>query len=222
MKYGIKLIRLFSLPALCLLIFSAAKSQEMITPLKQNLKIIVTPTGDASFSVTMTLNASQWDNFKKFVGGNPDILKRSMERSMPGYFLQNFNYKEDVMNRGYTLSFDALGIAKINAKGLWQIDLDMKNPDITKLSDRNYVMTANMSMDGALVQQISNVTFPSDASDIKQSKDAFEKANFTYKLDPGGMGGGIGWWVAIVVLLALGGFLLVRGGGGAAKPAMAR
>jgi hypothetical protein len=191
-------------------------AQELIKPAKLNVKWELNPLGDAHIEASSTLDASGWDNYKKMLGNNPDILKRQMERAFPGYFLQNFNYKEDVMNRGWSLSFDALGLSRINSKGLWQVDLNSKNPDITKLSDYNYVLTSNYATQSAVFQEIDNISFPQSASDIKQDKDAFGKAMFIYAASPGG---GFGGWLTLglgILLSVIGLVMLLR-----SKPATA-
>lgn len=177
------------------ILFNSVRAQELIKPQKLNVKYDVSGLGDAHIEASMTLDASQWDNYKRLIGNNPDILKRQMERTFPGYFLQNFNYKEDVMNRGWTLSFDALGLGKVNSRGQWQVDLNSKNPDITKISDRNYVLTSNYSNGGTLMQEIDNINFPDVTSDIKQDKDALGKAIFTYSSSAGG---GYGGWLSLI------------------------
>ncbi|HVM90059.1 MAG TPA: hypothetical protein VMT76_17865 [Puia sp.] len=192
-------------------------SQELIKPAKLNVKWTLSPLGDAHVETNMTMDAAQWDNYKKMVGNNADILKRQMERAFPGYFLQNFNYKEDVMNRGWTLSFDALGLSRINSKGLWQIDLNSKNPDVTKLSDKNYVLTSNYATGNSLMQEIDNISFPDGASDVKQDKDAFGKALFIYASSPGG---GYGGWITLIfgiVLLLVGALLFFRSNSGTVR-----
>ncbi|HLK27466.1 MAG TPA: hypothetical protein VKT28_02710 [Puia sp.] len=196
--------------------FLKTYSQDLIKPAKLNVKWGLNTLGDAHIETSMSMDAAQWDNYKKTIGSNPDILKRQMERTFPGYFLQNFNYKEDVMNRGWTLSFDALGLSRINSKGLWQVDLNSKNPDVTKLSDKNYVLTSNYATGGSLMQEIDNITFPDGASDVKQDKDAFGKAMFIYSSSPGGGSGG---WLTLglgALLLIIGAIMFVR-----VKPAMA-
>ena len=203
-----------------LVIFLQARAQELVKPLKLNVKYELNPLGDAHIEAGTTMDAAQWDNYKKMLGNNPDILKRQMERAFPGYFLQNFNYKEEVMNRSYILSFDALGLSKTNTKGLWQVDLNSKNPDITKLSDHNYVLTSNYASQNSLIQEIDNISFPAGAADIKQDKDAFGKAMFLYSFSPGGSASG---WLVLalgIILMAVGAFLFVSSGSN--KPGLAK
>jgi hypothetical protein len=193
-----------SLIIILLIAFYANVKAQQIDPLKQNLIFNIDNLGDGHLEMSYKFTASQWDNFKKIMGSNEDMLKRQMERALPGYYLQNFIYKEDAMNRTYTLSFDALGLARINDNGQWQIDMDIKNPDITKISDRNYALTATYNSQGTLIQQMAKLNIPESASDIKQGKDAFGKAIFTYTLTPGHKGFSLLFLIAGILLIAAG------------------
>ena len=193
-----------SLIIILLITFYSNVKAQQIDPLKQNLIFNIDNLGDGHLEMSYKFTASQWDNFKKIMGANEDMLKRQMERALPAYYLQNFVYKEDAMNRTYTLSFDALGLARINDNGQWQIDMDIKNPDITKISDRNYALTATYNSQGTLIQQMAKLNIPENASDIKQEKDAFGKAIFTYTLTPGHKGFSLLFLVAGILLIAAG------------------
>jgi hypothetical protein len=193
-----------------LIVFSQLSAQEIIKPGKLNVKWDLDPLGNAHIEASSSLDAMGWDNYKRTFGSNPDILKRQMERAFPGFFLQNFSYKEDVMNRGWALSFDALGMSKINSKGLWEIDLNSKNPDVTKISDHNYVLTSNYNSQGSLMQEIDKINFPAAAADIKQDKDAFGKAIFIYTSSTSG---GTGNWLILglgIILALVGLSMLMR------------
>jgi hypothetical protein len=199
-KIGILLyIVLFSLTS-----FSQISAEEMIKPKKLMVKWELNALGDARVEASSVLDAAGWDYYKKTIGNNPDVLKRMMERTFPGQYLQNFNYKDDAMNRSWTLSFDVLGLSKINSKGLWMVDLNSKDPDVTRLTDHNYVVTSNFAGQGSLFQEIDYINFPVAASNIKQEKNTFGKAIFTYSLTPGG---GFGQWL----VLALGALLMIAG-----------
>lgn len=199
---------------LCLALFSfgflsQVSAEEMIKPKKLNVKWELTALGDARVEASRVLDAAGWDFYKNTIGNNPDVLKRQMERTFPGYYLQNFNYKDDAMRRSWTLSFDVLGLSKINSKGLWTVDLNSKDPDVTKLNDHNFVVTSNFAGQGYLSQEVDYVNFPADASDIKQEKNTFGKAIFTYSLNPGG---DLSQWLVLalgVIFIIVGILLLV-------------
>ncbi len=157
-------------------------AQEIIKPLKVNIEFLVDKYGNAKTTYSMKMTASQWDNFKRGMGNNQSLLKRTMERAMPAYFLSDFEYKEDAMDRSYQLSFNAYGVCKPGADGRWHAELGEKNPDITKLSDNSYMIISEMSSGGGLIQANQKVIFPDEASDIKMDKDAFGKALFSFKM----------------------------------------
>jgi hypothetical protein len=178
-------------------------AQQQLDPLKENVTYTFNKLGDAHVEVSRTYNASQWDNYKNIVGANaPDLLKRVEERSFPSSYLDNFKYTEE--GRTFTLSFDALGLARINDNGQWQIDITLKNPDITKISDKNYAMTASYNSGGSLLQDLIKVNLPDGVANVSQDKDAFGKPIFTYDLTPGGTG--------FRIIFLIGGILLIAAG----------
>lgn len=188
---------------LTVIVYTSAVAQEQLDPLKQNITYTINKLGDAHVDVSRTFNASQWDNYKKIYGANAaDLLKREMERTLPAAYLQNFNYKEDEMNRTFTLSFDALGFAKVNDNGDWQIDVGIKNPDITKVSDNNYVMTVSYNTQGALLQDVIKLNLPDGSSNVAQQNNAFGKPIFTYDATPARKGFGMIFLILGVVMIA--------------------
>jgi hypothetical protein len=136
--------------------------------------------GNADMDVSMVLNAAQWDNYKKNIGNNVSLLKRSMERELPKYYLSDFSYTEQPMDRSYHMKFKALGICSMNNSGVWEAKLETKKPDITKLSDNAFLMTEDIMTNGVLVQQTIKVILPSVARGSKVEKDSFGNAEITY------------------------------------------
>jgi hypothetical protein len=153
-----------------------------IKPLKVNLEFTLDEFGNGKVLFSQKMNASQWDNFKRVMGSNQSLLKRELERALPGYFLSGFEYKEDAMERSYSLSFNAYGLSTVNSAGKWVIDLDAKNPDVTKISDNSFMMISESSNGGQLVQTTQKLIFPESASNIKQEKNSFGKAIFTFDM----------------------------------------
>jgi hypothetical protein len=185
----------------CLLLVVAA--QEEVKGLKQVFDITVDELGNATVEVSMKLNASQWDMFKRNVGNNSSVLKREIEKSLPKYFLSDFNYSEDAMDRSYKLKFKALGLASINSNGKWESKLETKDPDITKLSDRDFVMNMDYATNGMLIQQTQKIHLPPSAQDAKIEKDSFGKAIMTYSTGAG-MASRASLFVGIGLILAAG------------------
>lgn len=183
-------------------LFLTSQSQEVLHGVKQIFDITMDDIGNATVEVSMTLNAAQWDGYKRNVGNNTSILKREMEKALPKYYLSDFNYTEDQMERSYKMKFKVLGLSVLNSNGNWVSDLESKNPDVTKLSDREFVMTQDINNNGMLIQQTQKLHLPSNASGAKIEKDSFGKAVMTYST-------GSGWMPRIItyggILLALAG-----------------
>ena len=178
-----------------------AQSQEVIKGLKQVFDLTLDDLGNADVNVTMKLNASQWDNFKKSVGNNTSIIKREMEKGLPKHHLKDFTYSEDQMERTYSMKFKALGISSINKSGKWEAKLDAKNPDITKLSEKEFVMTTNMLVNGGLVEQTQKIHLPANSSNAKIEKDSFGNAMLTFETSNTG-GSKLTMYAGIALVLA--------------------
>src|SRR5579872_892220 len=104
-----------------IIVSSGAANAQQLDPLKENDNYTFDNLGNAHIEFSRTYSASQWDNYKKIVGNNAEGLwKRAETRNFPKAYLDNFNYKEE--DQTFTCSFDALGDAKINDNGQWQID----------------------------------------------------------------------------------------------------
>lgn len=162
-----------------------ALGQEQIKGTKQKMEIKLDELGNASVSVTMKLNASQWDMFKRSLGNNTSNLKRQVEKSMPKFFLTDFKYNEDQMERTYTLDMKALAVASVDKNGKWKAELDSKDPDIMKINEHQYKLDANYAMNGGLIEQTQQIYLPGNAKNGKIEKDSFGKAVLTYQTGAG-------------------------------------
>ncbi len=193
-------------------------AQEVVQGLKQVIDVTADDLGNTQYEVTMKLNASQWDMLKKNLGNNTSIFKREMEKALPRYILSDFNYSEDQMERTYKLKFKVLGVISINKDGIWEAKLDTKNPDITKLSEREYVLTQDLNSNGTLIQQTQKLHLPASAKNVQLTKDSFGKAVLKYST-----GGSMMSMILMIIgglLIAAGAFLFVRSGN--VKPVAAR
>lgn len=187
-----------------LFLFTFSSHAQQGEVMKQNMNFIIDDNGNSLIEINMKLNAAMWDNFKRSLGTNVSILKREMERALPGYFLQDFDYKEQEMERSYTLSMKALGVCEVDKKGKWAIEIGEKNPDVNKVSDNVFMLTNTLNENGTVLQQNIKVTFPESASNVEISKDSFGKAKFTFEMPSGRVGG--------IPVYLVGGFTLIAGG----------
>lgn len=200
--YIFRLCLLFGM--LSLLNFSSF-GQDQIKGTKQRLDITLDDFGNAHIAVTMKLNASQWDMFKKTLGNNTSNLKREMIKGMPKFYLTDFKYNEDQMERTYTLEMRALAVASVDKNGKWKAALDAKDPDIMKVNENQFKLDANYVSGGGLIEQTQQIYLPGNAKNAKVEKDSFGKAVLTYQTGSGLMnilitGAGILFIIAGAVL----------------------
>ena len=176
-------------------------------PLKQKIDMRIDSIGDAMLKVSMTMNANQWQMWVQSVGNNPALLKRSMERELPGYFLDDFNLEKNDMERSFEFSFKAYGVCQVDKKGRWIVTTDQKNPDITELTDHKYMMVYTDAVNN--LQQTQIIEFPSEATDISVEEDAFGKTQFEFDMDA--TKGGVNYlFLGGIVLCVIGGGWMVK------------
>ncbi len=163
---------------------AARQQQQDPTGLNQEIDYHIDKLGDATLELRMKMNAMQWQSFKASpVATNPTIFKRDMERQMASYILEDLKTNLNENDRTSLTSLKAKGMAQYKGKGQWEVKLDMKNPNVTKVSDNCYLLTGNMVSGGTLIHQLQKLFLPEAASDIKQDTDTFGNAIITYKLD---------------------------------------
>jgi len=215
MKIAYKKLSGSILIILCLLVITSY-SYSQVTPedptsLVQEFTVNLDKLGNATMVLTQKMNASQWTTFKTSqVYTDPSIAKRDMERSMSTYVIDDFKRDMDEMNRQVTLTLKVISYAQYKGNGQWSLKIDSKNPQVTKLTDKAYMITGNAYMGNSLVQQIFKIYFPGGASDVTQTTDEFGKAIFTYNAG-GGLASYIKWnnIVGIILILAAA-FLFIK------------
>ena len=85
-------------------IINSVQAQEI---LKQKLEMKIDEVGNGDLKVSMSMNATQWQVWLQSLGNNPTLLKRSMERALPAYFLDNFKLEKNDMDRSCEFSLKA-------------------------------------------------------------------------------------------------------------------
>jgi hypothetical protein len=165
-------------------IAALAQQQQDPTGLNQELDFHIDKLGDANLELRMKMTAAQWQAFKASpVAKNPGIFKRDMERQMSSIILEDLKTELDEDTRTSTTKIKARGMAQYKGNGKWEVKMDMKNPNVTKVSDNCYLLTGNLVSGGVLIQQLQKIFLPEDASDIKQDTDTFGNAIITYEMN---------------------------------------
>ena len=172
--------------ALLFLLFSIrldAQQQHDPTAITQEIDYKIDKYGDARMELRQKMTAAQWRNFKASpIAQNPSIFKRDLERSMATMLIEDFKNEMNEDSRSSVTQLTARSMATYKGNGKWELKLDTKDPNITKISDHIYMMTNNLMAGGNLIQQLQKIFFPEKASNIKQDTDTYGKAVFTYTL----------------------------------------
>ena len=154
-------------------------------PLKQNMIFRIDSLGNALIEVSSKLSASQWQQWENSYGGkNISLFRRDISRTMNQFYLYDFDYKADEMERNFKISFKAKGVARYLGNNEWVAEMGMKDPDFSKLDNNSFLVTTSQNEGGLLIQLNNTVCFPKKASDVKEDTDEFGYATFTYNLKP--------------------------------------
>lgn len=209
-----KYISAYILLLVCLFLTSrvlARQQQQDPTGLNQEIDFHIDKLGDAMMEVRMKMNAMQWQSFKASpVASNPTIFKRDMERQMAAYIIDDVKTNLNEGDRTSLTTLKARSLAQYKGKGKWEVKLDMKNPNVTKVSENCYLLTANMLSGGMLIHQLQKLFLPEGASDIKQDTDTFGNAIITYNLDVEPAAINLFAIAGIVCIIAGAAFLLIQ------------
>jgi hypothetical protein len=183
-----------------------ASAQAQESPgLTQEITFTIDEQGDAQVEVTMKMNAAQWQNWQQvYGGGRVSVLKREMVRSLAPYFVENFGYEQDDINRTSRITMAARGVTEYQGDGVWRGEMDMKDPSITDVSDNVFLFTTSTMEGGLLMQQNQRVVLPEDAHSIEHDEDAFGNAIFRYQR-PATEQAGLPWMLIVGLVLMGGG-----------------
>ena len=197
---------------LSLLFSVAASAQQQFDPtaITQEFDYKIDKYGDAQLELRQKMTALQWQNFKAGpIAKNPSIFKRDMERSMAALLLEDFSNELNENDRSTITRITARNMAIYKGSGKWELKLDVKNPNITKISDHVYLMTNNLMSGGNIIQQLQKIFLPEKASNIRQDTDTYGNAIFTYTLHVEGSSFNFLLLFGIVLLLAGGAWQFV-------------
>ena len=186
------------------LLLSSLTANAQVSGIKQSITIDLDKVGNATLSFDAKYNASMWDFFKRNIAGNNAILKQQVVRQFPKYVIENFDVKTDDLERNLSMKFTIPGFAYQDEKGKWKAALDSKNPDITKLTEKNYLLVEESS------NQTMKINLPDHAENAKVEKDSFGNAFLSYNADlPGGLLSNILKYLGFLVIAA-GAYLLYK------------
>ena len=171
---------------------------------QQKIDMKIDAIGNSELTISMTMNAQQWQTWLQTMGNNPAAMKRELERSMPAYFLDDFKLEKNDMERSFVLSLNAYGACKVDKRGNWTLDTEQKNANVTELTSHKYMLVSSPQEFGGTIQQTFNIEFPEEARNIKIDKDAYQKTIFKFQMDNSTAGFNLLRWAG-VILIVIGG-----------------
>jgi len=180
-----------------LLAYATAFSQQM----QQKIDMKIDSVGNAKFSISMNMTAQQWQIWLDNLGNNPAALKREIERSMPAWFLDDFKLEKDDMNRSFNLSLNAYGVCDINKRGVWTLDTDQKDAQLTEINDHKYMFVSSPLEYGGTLQQSYTIEFPEEAKNIKVDKDAYGQTIFSFGMEGPSSGFNLMRWGGLALMV---------------------
>lgn len=202
----VTILKYYLILLLCVGSFTKNYAQDLPKGYKINMEMNADEKGDVAVIINVKYNAQFWDQLKINRGNDASVVKNTWKKQFPKYQLTEFDIKSDDMERTSTSKFKILGLLNSDENGKWIADLDTKNPDITKVSDRQFIL-----IDEATAQTVK-INLPESVSNAKVEKDNFNKAVLTYTAPVKSGGGNIIKYAGIVSILA-GGFLFFKNRG---------
>ena len=173
-----------------------------------NTTMNVNGTGDAQMTVTTTLTAKQFANWKSQYGDDQGLLKRDMEKDYLGAFdLSDWDVKMDSMNRVVTVAVKVHGVVIPRGNGTFEFRV----PKSWRGGERNGTTYnynfANNIGDGMIEQSNVKLILPATASHFTEDKSETGDTVIQYRLPSGSMAGMLLY--AGIAFLLLGGLAIV-------------
>jgi VCBS repeat-containing protein len=199
-KYGLSLIAILT-------ISNKINAQESSKGYKETLEMTADEKGDIVVNSNITYNAAMWATAKQLHATESSVVKNNLKKAFPKNELTSIEVKNDEDQRATLIKFTLLGALKLNEDGKWMAELDSKKPDITKISETQFLLVTTTDDGGA---QTLKINLPKSASNAKVEPDNFGKSLLTYNAPvSGGITGSIVKYLGFLTIAA-GGFLFFK------------
>lgn len=159
-------------------VFGQLKQQTM----NINTDITVDSSGNTMYQMTGKLNAQQWQSWNyTYGGGNASMVKRNIERFLSPYYVYDFKYTPNEMDRTFDIQYKAKGTIEYLGKDKWAASLGMKDAQPVKLSENVFNCVTSELSGNLVIQNTTKCTLPADVSDMQFDKDEFGNVIVKYK-----------------------------------------
>ncbi|MBX2952763.1 MAG: hypothetical protein KF870_09665 [Leadbetterella sp.] len=151
-------------------------------PMLINSEVTIDSAGNGIFEMSGKLNAHQWQSWNYMYGaGNASNLKRNIERTLSAFYVYDFEYKPNEMDRSFVVRYKAKGVVQYLGKDNWTVMLGLKETQPVKLSSNTFTATMSQSMGSGVMQTNMKVTLPADVTGMEFDKDEFGYVVVKYK-----------------------------------------
>lgn len=181
--------------------------KQLREPMNHRLEMTIDNKGNARVVISMNLPVQQWNALLATASNDPTQLKRNLERSMPGFLVEDFVLEQDERSRSFSFGFQAAGVCQVNKRGRWTVATGQRSPQVSHLGKRKYML---VSMDLANnIQRIHLIEFPLKARNIMLIEDVSGKARFEFDMGVAAQSYGRALLWAGLLLVCVGGIWLV-------------
>lgn len=168
---------------LTLLITTGIHAQMQSQTMTFNGEIRVDSTGNAIHKMSGKLTAQQWIMWNyMYGGGQASMVKKSIERTLSPYYVYDFKYNPNEMDRTFSIEYKAKGVVEYLGKDKWQANLGLRDIQPVKTSENSFTAVQSQLNGNVVLQTNTTVTLPSDAREMKFDKDEFGNVLVLYKM----------------------------------------
>jgi hypothetical protein len=166
---------------LLVLLFLPAVAFSQGEKIKMDFTFVIDELGNAKITYKQSATAQQWAVLEKTIGQNPSLLKRNLQHQLSAYDLYDFKFSKDAINRTFTFTFKARGVARYKGNGKWDIDID---EDFTpqKISKSDWYLTKSETQGDILYEYHFFVKLPKNVKNSEITTDEFGRKVLRYQI----------------------------------------
>lgn len=167
---------------IALVISNSLSAQFNQQTLQLNNDVKIDSIGNAQFEVSGKLTAQQWLAWNyMYGGGQASIVKKNIERSLSPYYVCDFKYTPNEMDRTFSIQYKAKGTVEYLGKDKWVAQVGLKDAQPVKLTENSFNCVTTQANGNIITQTTMKCTLPSDATDMQFDKDEFGNVLVKFK-----------------------------------------
>lgn len=175
--------KIFSVTFFALVTVIALKAQMNSQTLNINTEARIDSAGNAVFDVSGKLTAQQWIAWNyMYGGGNASNVKRSIERSLSTFYVYDFKYTPNEMDRSFSIQYKAKGVVEYLGNDKWTASIGLRDVTPMKLTENTFSCVTSEMGNGNIIQNNMKVTLPAAATNLDFDKDEFNMVQVKYKM----------------------------------------